>query len=151
MIEDLDQTKHNRSHYLKSRAGRLRPIHKSVCKDCPKGRFLREETVLVLNENENLCIELEQSKDIFHSIVEKSLDGIIIVDGKGVIKFTNKALCELFGKTKEELDGQLFGFPMVAGDSTEIDILHHKKRRCSTNLSDSIVLKNIFDKRIQIL
>lgn len=82
---------------------------------------------MVLNENENLCIELEQSKDIFHSIVEKSLDGIIIVDGKGVIKFTNKALCELFGKTKEELDGQLFGFPMVAGDSTEIDLLHHKK------------------------
>ena len=58
----------------------------------------------------------------FHSIVNHSLDGVLIVDGDGVILFTNPAAASIFGQGQEELHGALFGFPIIGADRTELDI-----------------------------
>src|SRR5436190_16096666 len=68
--------------------------------------------------------ELEKSKMRFDSIIARSADGIIIVDREGIVRFINPATENLLGRKSEELLGQMFGFPISAGQTTEIDIIH---------------------------
>jgi PAS domain S-box-containing protein len=67
-------------------------------------------------------VELRASEARFHNIVSISSEGIIIVDGVGTIIFANAAAASLFGRQVEKLPGEQFGFPIVAGETTELDI-----------------------------
>ena len=55
-------------------------------------------------------------------IIANNADGILIMDHEGLLLFANPAAERIFGISSEELVGQGFGFPVVAGESTEIDI-----------------------------
>ena len=57
------------------------------------------------------------------NVIENNGDGIIIVDKDGVTNYINKAAEEMFGRSATELIGEFFGFPLVKGENTEIDIL----------------------------
>ncbi|GAC1410725.1 MAG: hypothetical protein NVSMB53_05250 [Gemmatimonadaceae bacterium] len=50
-------------------------------------------------------------------------DGIVIVDSHGTIRFANPAAERLFDRTADDLVGTSFGFPVVVGETTEIDIV----------------------------
>ena len=50
-------------------------------------------------------------------------DGIVIVDRQGIIRFANPAAERLFDRRAEDLVGTSFGFPVVVGETTEIDIV----------------------------
>jgi PAS domain S-box-containing protein len=67
-------------------------------------------------------LELRASEARFRNIVSISAEGILIVDGTGSIIFTNPAAASLFGRKVEKLLGEQFGFPIVAGETTELDI-----------------------------
>ena len=69
------------------------------------------------------------SKASFHNIVERSADGIVVVDHTGVVHFVNSALEALLGRNAEELVGEHFGFPMAAGETAELDIVHRGGER----------------------
>jgi signal transduction histidine kinase len=56
------------------------------------------------------------------SIVEHLADGIVIVDSKGAIRFANPAAEALFGRSRSQLVGTDLGFPVVQGESTEVDV-----------------------------
>jgi signal transduction histidine kinase len=56
------------------------------------------------------------------SIVERLADGIVIVDSTGLIRFANPAAEELFGRSQNQLVGTQLGFPVVVGESTEVDV-----------------------------
>ena len=58
----------------------------------------------------------------FGSIAQRTTDGIVIVDKDGNVRFANLAAEELFGRKAGQLLGAPFGFPLVSGESTEIDI-----------------------------
>jgi signal transduction histidine kinase len=64
---------------------------------------------------------LEQER--LRSIVERMADGIIIVGLDGGIRFTNPAAELLFGRSADDLKATHFGFPAVAGDSAEIEVV----------------------------
>jgi len=68
--------------------------------------------------------ELQASETCFRHIIEKNVDGIVIVNQEGIIRFVNPAAEALFGRKDEELVGEMFGFPMTAGKTTEIDTIH---------------------------
>lgn len=70
---------------------------------------------------------LETSRTSFHNIVERSADGILVVDQRGAVRFVNSTAESLFGRKSEELIGELFGFPIVEGKMTEIDIIRSDK------------------------
>ncbi len=70
---------------------------------------------------------LKTSKASFHNIVEKSADGIIVVDRGGIMQFVNQAAEALFGREAEELLGELFGFPVMGGEVIELDVVRHGK------------------------
>ncbi|HEX8274424.1 MAG TPA: ATP-binding protein [Longimicrobiaceae bacterium] len=57
------------------------------------------------------------------AIVELNADGIVVVDGAGRIRFLNPAAAALFGRGEEELLGEEFGFPVAAGEGTEVEIV----------------------------
>jgi len=84
----------------------------------------------MVNETESLKQQLEQCarelqarEERFRSVISRSADGILIVDGSGIVRFANPATESLFGRTAERLVGTAFGFPVVVGETTEIDII----------------------------
>ena len=85
-----------------------------------------EEKLVVLKditEYKLAEMELEVSRANLRNIIEKNADGIIVVDRKGVIAFANPAARALFGYEAEELIGKAFGYPLVAGETAEIEII----------------------------
>ncbi|MGC9400653.1 MAG: PAS domain S-box protein [Anaerolineae bacterium] len=62
------------------------------------------------------------SERLFQTMIEKNADGILIVDNDGVIRFANPAAEALFGRRRETLVGESFGFPVLDGEATEIDL-----------------------------
>jgi signal transduction histidine kinase len=57
------------------------------------------------------------------AIVEQMADGIVIVGLDGLIRFSNPAAQRLFGRVGAELEGTHLGYPAVAGESAEIEIV----------------------------
>ena len=75
--------------------------------------------------NEELALrtrQLAESEARFRDIIERNADAIIVVDTDGVVRFANDKAAELFGKSSDLLIGHPFGFPMVAGETTELDL-----------------------------
>ncbi len=67
--------------------------------------------------------ELQSSEARFRNIITTDADGIIVVDRNGIVRFVNPAAQALFGRKAGELVGSFFGFPVVAGETTELDII----------------------------
>jgi signal transduction histidine kinase len=61
--------------------------------------------------------------DRLRGIIERLPDGIVVVDNVGNIRFANPAAERLFGRSAAELVGSPFGFPVIIGETTEIDIV----------------------------
>ncbi len=66
---------------------------------------------------------LKASETRFHKMIEESADGVIIVDGEGIVRFVNPAAELLFGRKSEQFVGELFGFPVISGETKEIQII----------------------------
>ncbi|HAT50384.1 MAG: response regulator [Nitrospirae bacterium] len=64
--------------------------------------------------------ELNQAN--FRSLVEKNVDGILVVDPMGRIQFCNPAVRTIFDG-RELHEGDEFGFPVASGETTELDIV----------------------------
>ncbi len=82
------------------------------------GRYLRFAV-----ERQQLLCKLDGSESRLHKIIQKSADGIIVVDRDGVVCFVNPAAENLFARQKNGILGDPFGFPVVPGENAELDIL----------------------------
>ncbi len=73
--------------------------------------------------------DLERALDLCHSafngIVERSADGVVVINLSGVICFANAAAEELLGRPAKQLIGQHFGIPLTPGDTAEIELLRN--------------------------
>jgi signal transduction histidine kinase len=58
-----------------------------------------------------------------HAIISASADGIVAVDGDGRIRLCNPAAEQLFGRRAEDLLDTPFGYPIVAGGATEVELM----------------------------
>jgi signal transduction histidine kinase len=67
-------------------------------------------------------------------IVERLVDGILIVDATGIIRFANPAAERLFGRSHEQLVGTQLGFPVVVGESTEVEVVRPDGGAITTEL-----------------
>ena len=61
--------------------------------------------------------------DALELMVQQMPDGVLVVDHVGTIRFANPAAAHLFGRTARELSGQPLGFPVLVGESAEIELL----------------------------
>lgn len=71
---------------------------------------------------------LQANRENFASIVEKSPDGVLVLDGEGVIRYVNPAAERLLQRARDELAGHLFGFPVIPGSVAEIDVIRKNQQ-----------------------
>jgi signal transduction histidine kinase len=67
--------------------------------------------------------ELRAREIRFRRVIEKNADGIVIVDKNGIVCFANPAAETIFHRQGVELIGEMFGFPSVENETTEIKIV----------------------------
>jgi PAS domain-containing protein len=67
--------------------------------------------------------ELQTNEARFRNLITRNADGVVVVDKDGIVRFVNPAAESLLGHTADELLGELFGFPLVTGETTEIDFI----------------------------
>jgi two-component system cell cycle response regulator len=76
------------------------------------------------NEDLKKALETIRSLEANHrTLLERNADAIVVVDQDGVMRFVNPAAEALFGRKAEELLGELFDFPVVAGQTTEVSVV----------------------------
>jgi signal transduction histidine kinase len=88
-----------------------------------------DDTLDLRRELERRTWELEQSEARFRDVIERNADAIVVVDETGVVRFVNSAATQLFGASRERLLGSPFGFPLVTGETTELDFVHDGESR----------------------
>lgn len=76
----------------------------------------------IRSELDERILELRSSENRFRKLIESNSDGIIVVDNQGVILFANPAAEAIFGYKVQELLGEMFGFPIVADNTTELEV-----------------------------
>ncbi len=79
----------------------------------------------------------------FSHLVSEVSDAFVVVDGEGVVRYVNQAAETLFGCAADDIVGETFGLPVVAGESTDIDILN----RGSTTSAEMRVSETIDEDR----
>jgi signal transduction histidine kinase len=84
---------------------------------------LTEEVQRLKRELEGRMTALERSEARFRDVIERNADAIVVVDGDGLIRFANAMATKLFGGTSARLVGSHFGFPLVADETTELDLV----------------------------
>ena len=72
--------------------------------------------------------ELRVRGTYLREMVTKQADGIIIVDKNGFVRFVNPAAESIFERKAEDFQGEMFGFPLVAGETTELDVIRKAER-----------------------
>ncbi len=87
------------------------------------GQQLVQDRIEDLTERKRAEKELQDSLANFRKVVTANADGIIIVGKDGIVRFVNPAAELLFNHKAKDLLGVQFGFPAVAGETTELDIL----------------------------
>lgn len=70
-----------------------------------------------------LLDELRASEARFREVIERNADAIVVVDGEGIVRYANPMAERLFGRAGHELVGTAIGFPIVAGETTELDVV----------------------------
>lgn len=83
---------------------------------------LAAERTRLANDLRRAKVDLEQSARRFRDVIERNADAIVVVDQDGAIRFANSMASKLFGASREDLLNKPFGFPLVAGETTEIDL-----------------------------
>lgn len=63
----------------------------------------------------------------FSHLVSSVSDAFVVVDREGIVRYVNQSAEELFGRKAEDIVGESFGLPIVAGESIDIDILNRGK------------------------
>jgi PAS domain S-box-containing protein len=63
----------------------------------------------------------------FGHLVNAVSDAFVVVDREGIVRYLNQSAEALFGCKAEDIIGESFGLPIVAGESTNVDILNRGK------------------------
>lgn len=76
---------------------------------------------------------LAASEARFRNLIEKTADGVVVVSADGLIRYVNPAAEALLGRPSDKLIGALFGRPLTAGETTEIDLCPVPRRASSSS------------------
>jgi signal transduction histidine kinase len=76
----------------------------------------------------------QRSDERLRIIIDRLADGVVIVGRDGVVRFVNPAAVRLFDRPAEELQGHEFGFPTLAGETTEIDVVRRAGETAAAEL-----------------
>ena len=70
------------------------------------------------------CVKaLEESDARFRNVIQHNADAIVVIDQDGIIQYANTMAGRIFATEPAKLTGTPFGFPIVAGEMSEIDVV----------------------------
>ncbi|CAK0761061.1 putative Histidine kinase [Azospirillaceae bacterium] len=72
------------------------------------------------------AVERQRSQISMRRLITTNPDGIVVVDFDGMVLFANTMAAELFNRSPGDLVGHSFGFPVIAGSSTDINTLTNR-------------------------
>ncbi len=87
------------------------------------GLLMPDQIASLIDQLAQLKRELRGSEERFRNIITHNADGMLVVDVDGLVHFANPAAGQLLGCQPAELTGRPFGYPVIAGENTEIDLL----------------------------
>jgi signal transduction histidine kinase len=90
-----------------------------------------------------LLDELRASEARFREVIERNADAIVVVDAQGTVRYANPMAERLFGRDGAELVGTTLGFPLVAGETTELDVVS----RGGPRMAEMRVVESMWDGR----
>lgn len=110
---------------IQSRDGNLIPTleHYFIIKDKSGEPLYVADTITDMTEVKAMHTAIVASRAGFCAIVDRCDEAFIITDMEGSILFVNPKTEVLFGHGAESLVGEPFGYPLVEGESLEIDII----------------------------
>ncbi len=65
----------------------------------------------------------EASEQRFQKIIMQNVDGLLVVNQEGIIRFVNPAAQKMLGHGEKKLIGERFGYPLLHGEKAELVIL----------------------------
>jgi PAS domain S-box-containing protein/diguanylate cyclase (GGDEF)-like protein len=101
-----------------------------VALDAMPTDVLGSSVIVILNdltERRRAEEALRASVEQFRNIITRNADAIVILNQKRVVLFVNPAAELLFGKKAGELLGTVFGFPLSAGEVTQVEIFNKQR------------------------
>ncbi|OGL42024.1 MAG: hypothetical protein A2043_09820 [Candidatus Schekmanbacteria bacterium GWA2_38_9] len=136
--------------------------HSNITFEGKKGQFIYSVKISPLRDLKNMIVgaiitreditqkraleqEIKETKDYLESIFEASVDGIIVVDNKGVLTRANNAFLKMLGYSREELIGmhsrkfstgipehiatnrEMYALLMEKGKVSPVEIVYKKK------------------------
>jgi diguanylate cyclase (GGDEF)-like protein len=66
---------------------------------------------------------LEIGERSLRTVIRENVDGMLVIDREGVVLFANPAAERLLNRPVQALEGTQLGFPLVPGESSEIDVV----------------------------
>jgi len=88
------------------------------------GPRLLERSIRYAVERYRMRAERRAAESRFESIIESNIDGILIVDRNGVVKFVNPAAGKIFRRKAGAFVGGRFEFSLESDETREIEIFH---------------------------
>jgi PAS domain S-box-containing protein/putative nucleotidyltransferase with HDIG domain len=109
---------------LKTKTGEMREFRVSASPYGQNGKPATGTIAIMSDITQHKKFEkrLKQSEIRSRRIIDNSADGIVILDKKGIVRFVNPSAEHLFDRKAGDLIGKKFGFPMLNGKTSEIDI-----------------------------
>lgn len=80
-------------------------------------------SAMEITQEKRIQIQLKESENRLNTIIKSISDGILIVDRKGIVRFANPAATRIFGRPLAQLLGHDLGWPMVVGNTAELEII----------------------------
>lgn len=76
-------------------------------------------------ERANVQQSLHLSEEGFRSIVDRTRDGILVVDLADIVLYANQAAARMFGRKLDSLLEERFAIPLSPGQAIELEIMRH--------------------------
>lgn len=85
----------------------------------------QEEMLNILKELRESKDKVERGRINFLNIVENNINGIIILDYAGLVRYINPAAEKILGRKEEEMIGSLFNYISSPNDKKEIEVVNN--------------------------
>ena len=103
--------------------GSLHPTEVNLKMARIKGKNRLLAIVRDITERKKAQTEIRQAKQSFHNIVEKSCDGLIVLDLDKTVRFVNPAAERFFNRQAEEIVGKKLDLTIPDDETADIEIV----------------------------
>jgi len=96
-----------------------------------------ERAVFYAIERRRLLQSLKVREAQTQQLIESNADGMLVIDRSGIMRLANPAAEKLLARPASAIVGEMFGFPVVAGESVALDLVGSDRK--GTNVEMRVV------------